>query len=192
MPLPDDLAGDTAAPIPVWDAAVRVLHWTLVGAIAVAWTSTLDIGVPPGWHENAGHTAMACVALRLLWGVVGSRRARFADFVRGPRSTWRYAWQVRLGTAPRHIGHNPLGGWMVLALLLNVAGITLTGWLQTTDRCWGSELLEQVHTTLAWALLGLIALHVAGVVLTGRHQRENLVKAMVDGRKMPPSGDDVD
>ena len=76
---------------------------------------------------------------------------------------------------------------MVLALLLNVAGIVLTGWLQTTDRYWGSEPLEWVHTTLAWGLLGLIALHVGGVVLTSRHQGENLVKAMVDGRKMPPS-----
>lgn len=182
----------TPAPIPVWDAAVRLLHWTLVGAIATAWTSTLDIGVPPDWHEASGYTAMGCVALRLLWGMVGSRHARFADFVRGPRTTWRYTVQVLRGVAPRHIGHNPLGGWMVLALLLNVAGITLTGWLQTTDRYWGSEPLEWVHTTLAWGLLGLIALHVAGVVLTSRHQRENLVKAMVDGRKMPPSAHDVD
>ena len=175
------------APIPVWDGIVRLLHWTLVGAVTVAWTSTLDIGVPPGWHECAGFTAMGCVALRVLWGFLGTPRARFADFIRGPRTTWRYASSVLRGAAPRHIGHNPLGGWMVLALLLNVAGITLTGWLQTTDRYWGSELLEQVHTTLAWALLGLIALHVAGVVLTSRHQRENLVKAMVDGRKMPPT-----
>jgi len=180
------------APIPVWDVAVRVLHWTLACAITVAWTSTLDIGVPSDWHECAGYTALACVALRVLWGFTGGRHARFADFIRGPRATWRYAMQVRQGMAPRHIGHNPLGGWMVVALLLSVAVITLVGWLQTTDRYWGSELLEQVHTTLAWALLGLIALHVAGVVLTGRHQRENLVKAMVDGRKMPPSGDDVD
>jgi len=193
MPSAEDDALDRAsqvaapAPIPVWDVAVRLLHWTLAGAIATAWTSTLDIGVPADWHERAGYTAVGCVALRLLWGVIGSRHARFAEFVRGPRATWRYTVQVLRGTAPRHIGHNPLGGWMVLALLLNVAGIVLTGWLQTTDRYWGSEPLEWVHTTLAWGLLGLIALHVAGVVLTSRHQGENLVKAMVDGRKMPPS-----
>ena len=82
---------NSTAPIPVWDAAVRLLHWTLVGAIATAWTSTLDIGVPADWHERAGYTAMGCVALRLLWGFFGSPHARFADFVRGPRSTWRYA-----------------------------------------------------------------------------------------------------
>lgn len=185
MPSAHELADN--APIPVWDAAVRVLHWTLASAITVAWASTLDIGVPPDWHECAGYTALACVGLRLLWGVIGSHHARFASFVRGPRTTWRYALQVRQGTAPRHIGHNPLGDWMVVALLLTVGAITVTGWLQTTDRHWGSEPLEQVHTTLAWGLLGLIALHVAGVVLTSRHQRENLVKAMVDGRKMPPS-----
>jgi len=181
-----------SALIPVWDPLVRLLHWTLAGAIAIAWTSTLDVGVPAAWHEPAGYTAMACVAARLLWGAVGGRHARFGGFVKGPRATVRYARQVLKGTAPRHVGHNPLGGWMVVALLLTVAGITLTGWLQTTDRYWGSEPLEQVHTTLAWALLGLVALHVAGVVVTGRHQRENLVKAMVDGRKMPASGRDID
>jgi cytochrome b len=190
-----------AATVPVWDAAVRLLHWTLVGAITVAWTSTLDIGVPSGWHEAAGYTAMACVALRVLWGFVGgrythyarhARYAHFAGFVHSPHATWRYALQVRQGTAPRHIGHNPLGGWMVLALLLTVGSIALTGWLQTTDPYWGSEPLEQVQTALAWGLLALIALHVAGVVLTGRHHRENLVTAMLNGRKMPPSDHDVD
>ncbi len=170
----------------VWDKAVRFLHWTLAGAIAVAWTSTLGIGVPASWHENAGYTALACVALRAGWGFVGSSHARFSAFMRGLRPTWRYAQQAWRGTAPRHIGHNPLGGWMALALWFTVASIAVTGWLQTTDRYWGSETLELVHTTLAWSLLGLIALHVAGVLHTSRQQRENLVRAMLDGRKMPP------
>ena len=171
-------------PVRVWDPFVRLFHWSLVTCVLLN-QFVLEEGETP--HEIAGYIASGLVAARVVWGFIGSRHARFADFVRGPRSTWRYTVQVLRGTAPRHIGHNPLGGWMVLALLLNVAGITLTGWLQTTDRYWGSEPLELVHTTLAWGLLGLIALHVAGVVLTRRHQRENLVKAMVDGRKMPPS-----
>lgn len=176
----------------VWDPLVRLLHWTLLGAIVIAWTSTLHIGVPGAWHETAGFVAMACVALRLLWGFAGPRHARFSSFVRGPRLTWTYTRQVREGHAPRHIGHNPLGAWMVLALLSTVGALTFIGWLQTTDRYWGSEALEDVHTVLAWALLPLIGLHVAGVLLTSVHQRENLVESMIHGRKRPPEPGDID
>lgn len=80
---------------------------------------------------------------------------------------------------------------MVVALLTCTAGTAFTGWLQTTDRYWGSEFLELVHTSLAWGLLGLIALHLAGVVFTSLRHRENLVRAMVTGRKPAPQGDDV-
>lgn len=176
----------------VWDPLVRALHWTLLGAIAIAWTSTLHMGVPGGWHETAGFVAMGCVALRLLWGFVGPRHARFSSFMRGPRSTCTYASQVARGQAPRHIGHNPLGAWMVISLLLTVASLTVVGWLQTTDRYWGSEALEVVHTTLAWSLLPLIGLHVVGVLLTSVHQRENLVRSMIHGRKRPPAEGDID
>ncbi len=175
----------------VWDLLVRLMHWALVAAVAVAWLSTQHIGIPASWHEPAGYGALSVVVLRLIWGWVGSPQARFAHFVRGPRLTWAYARAVLSRTDARHIGHNPLGAWMVLALLACVGGITTTGWLQTTDRYWGSEALENMHTTLAWLLLGLAALHVAGVGLTSRHHRENLVLAMLDGRKRPPSRDDV-
>lgn len=175
----------------VWDPLVRVLHWSLVSAIAVAWLSTLRVGIPLAWHEPAGYIAMGCVAVRLVWGLRGPRYTRFRQFVRNPLATLRYAHAVWQGHAPRHIGHNPLGGWMVLALLALTGGIAVSGWLQTTDRYWGSEVLERVHTGLAWSLLGLIFLHVVGVLLTSRHHGENLVLAMLDGRKAPASGTDV-
>lgn len=177
---------------PVWDPLVRLLHWTLVAAITVAWTSTLHIGVPGPWHETAGFVAMGSVMLRVLWGFVGPRHARFSSFVRGPAPTLSYLKLMGQGQAPRHIGHNPLGGWMVVALLLTVGTITFTGWLQTTDAFWGSESLETIHTWLAWGLLALIALHVAGVVHTSLHQRENLVQAMLHGRKRHQQAGDVD
>lgn len=181
----------TATTVTVWDPLVRLLHWTLLGAVTTAWCSTLHIGIPSRWHEPAGYTALACLALRLIWGVVGSRHARFGDFVCAPRPTSRYAAQVLRGRARRYLGHNPLGGWMVLALLACIAALTTSGWLQTTDRYWGSEALETVHTTLAWSLLGLVALHVTGVVFTSHAHRENLVRAMITGRKPAASGDDV-
>ncbi|WP_298013993.1 cytochrome b/b6 domain-containing protein [uncultured Aquabacterium sp.] len=175
----------------VWDPLVRALHWSLVMAVAVTWLSTLRVGIPLAWHEPAGYVAIGCTAMRIVWGVYGTRYARFRQFVRRPSTTLRYAQAVRQGRAPRHIGHNPLGGWMALTLLASTAAIAVSGWLQTTDRYWGSETLEWVHTGLAWSLLGLIFLHVLGVIVTSRHHGENLVLAMLDGRKAPASGNDV-
>jgi cytochrome b len=176
--------------IQVWDRLVRLLHWTLVAAIATAWLSTLHIGI--GWaHEPAGYVAASAVSIRLVWGWAGRRYARFAQFVRRPSVVLAYGRQLWRQQEPRHIGHNPLGGWMVVALLAYVAGTALTGWLQTTDRYWGSEPLELIHTWMAWGLLGLIALHLIGVIFTSLRHRENLVRAMITGRKAPPHGDDV-
>jgi len=111
--------------------------------------------------------------------------------VRGPRAVLRYAVQLRAGREARHIGHNPLGGWMVLLLLACVAGLGLTGWLYTTDRFWGMAWLDQLHQALAWALLALVALHLAGVLFTSLRHRENLVAAMFSGDKQPPGANDI-
>ena len=178
-----------AAPkVRVWDRAVRLLHWSLVGAVALAAASTLTWF---GAHRPAGYAALAVVALRLLWGGIGGRYARWRQFVRGPRATLRYALAVARRREPRHLGHNPLGGWMIVALLGCVAGLALTGWLYTTDALWGDETIERVHRALAWALLGLVVAHLAGVIFTSRRQRENLVGAMLDGRKRVPSDGDI-
>lgn len=180
--------------MPVWDLLVRLLHWTLVAAIATAWLSTLHLGFGRT-HEPAGYVALAVVATRVLWGFLGRRPgahyARFSQFVRPPTAVLRYARLLRTHREPRHIGHNPLGGWMVLALLACVFSTAITGWLQTTDRYWGSEALEFIHHKLAWTLLGLIALHVLGVVATSLRHRENLVAAMVTGRKAAAQADDI-
>ena len=175
-------------PIRVWDRAVRVLHWALVVALALSALGLVALFV---LHRPAGYVALTAVLLRAAWGVVGSGHARFAQFVRGPRMTWRYARDVARRREPRHIGHNPLGGWMVLALMLCVIGLGVSGWLYTTDAFWGDEGVEQVHRALAWALLGLVAVHVAGVLFTGWQHRENLVASMLDGDKRAPQGDDI-
>ncbi|MFT3813686.1 MAG: cytochrome b/b6 domain-containing protein [Acidovorax sp.] len=172
----------------VWDAPVRLLHWGLVAAVATAWWSRNDIGP---LHENTGYVVIALLAARLAWGFRGSRYARFAQFVRAPRETLAYARAALAGHAPRYIGHNPLGGWMVLALLANLGLLGFTGWLYTTDMFWGYGWLANLHKCLGWALLGLIALHVAGMLWTSWQHRENLVRAMVTGSKAPPAGDDV-
>ncbi|HWH80882.1 MAG TPA: cytochrome b/b6 domain-containing protein [Burkholderiaceae bacterium] len=173
----------------VWDRPVRVLHWLLVGSVAL---SALGLVALFGVHQPAGYVALGAVFVRVTWGVVGGRYARFAQFVRGPRATLRYARAAALGRAPRFVGHNPLGGWMIVALMACIAALALTGWLYTTDAFWGDATVESLHRALAWALLALVVLHVAGVIATGLKQRENLVESMWTGRKRAPSGDDID
>ncbi|XAH23655.1 cytochrome b/b6 domain-containing protein [Xylophilus sp. GW821-FHT01B05] len=173
----------------VWDRPVRLLHWSLAASVAAAWLIGEE-QLP--WHEAAGYTALAVVAARLLWGACGSRSARFTSFMRAPAATWRYALQVWRGTEPRYLGHNPLGGWMVLALLGCVAAASVTGWLYTTDMFWGMAWLELLHRGLAWGVLVLVALHIAGVLFTSLRHRENLVAAMLSGRKRSGAPEAVD
>lgn len=172
----------------VWDPLLRLLHWSLALLVAAAWYMS---GTHGPVHEWLGYGAAAVAAARVVWGFAGGRYARFAQFVRGPGETMAYLRAVAAGRAPRHVGHNPLGGWMVAALLANVGCLGLTGWLYTTDWLWGYAWLEQLHVSLGWLLLGLIALHVSGVVFTSVKHRENLVAAMFTGRKRAARDDDV-
>ncbi len=177
--------------VKVWDGLVRLLHWLLVLSVALAWISTLGLGLLRT-HEPAGWVALAVVVIRLGWGFAGSRHARFASFVRKPQAVRTYARQIRAGKEPRYVGHNPLGGWMVLVLLAVVAALGLTGWLYTTDAFWGMAWLDQLHAALAWGLLVLIASHIGGVLFTSIRHRENLVSAMFSGRKPAAAPGDID
>jgi len=166
--------------IPVWDLAVRVLHWMLVLTVAAAWLTRHS---PGGWHEWLGYTTLAVVAARTVWGFTGSRHARFADFVRPAGITAAYARDVFSAHEPRFVGHNPLGGWMAVALLAVVALVGATGWLYTTDRFWGVAWVEELHETLSDILFLFVALHILGVAFTSVKHRENLPAAMWHGRK---------
>lgn len=176
--------------MPVWSRFVRLFHWSLVATVALAWI-TSEVG--RGLHEPIGWVMVALLSLRLAWGLAGrDRAARFASFVCGPAAVFAYARDVLRQRAPRFLGHNPLGGWMVIALMLTLAAVAVTGWLMTTDAFFGSEIMEEVHEALAEGVLVLVAVHVAGVIYTGRHQRENLVRAMLTGRKRAPEPQDID
>jgi cytochrome b len=173
----------------VWDRLVRLLHWSLVASVALAWI-TSEVG--RRWHEALGWAVVAIVALRLIWGLAGPATARFSSFVRGPHAVLAYAARIAQGRAPRYVGHNPLAGWMIVALLSLLAAISATGWLLTTDAFFGSEAMEDWHEVLAEGLLALVALHVAGVAFTSWHQGENLVRAMWNGRKRASAPGDID
>ena len=172
----------------VWDLPVRLLHWGLAATVAAAWLTRNRLGP---LHEYLGYATCAIVSARFVWGFAGNRYARFAQFARTVKPTWKYLQNVVAAKAPRYLGHNPLGGWMAIALLSCVAMLSVTGWLYTTDMFWGYGWLARLHAGLGWLLLIMIALHVAGMLFTSWQHRENLVAAMFSGDKTKPTGDDV-
>ena len=174
--------------VKVWDRPVRLLHWSLAGSVALCWLTADEL---QSLHEVAGYAAAGLIGLRLVLGLAGTRYARFSQFIRSPKRTFRYASDTLHHKEPRYLGHNPLGAAMVVALLMMVGGIALTGWMQTTDTYWGIEWVAQMHETLAKLLLVAIALHVAGVIHASFRHHENLVLAMITGRKRAPASGDV-
>ena len=171
----------------VWDLFVRIFHWGLVASFAIAYFST----VGSQWvHNWSGYVALALVLARIVWGFIGSRHARFADFVPGPRRFWRYACALLKQREPRHVGHNPAGALMILFLLAMVIGIGVTGWMLTLDAFWGSDTVEDVHVLLTNVTLVAIAIHVGAALYESVHHRENLIWSMVVGTKRAPGADD--
>jgi len=172
-----------AATVKVWDPLVRLFHWSLVISFAVAWISADE------WddlHIWAGYVAAALVAFRVLWGLLGPRYARFTQFVRGPGAVAAYLRDTATGREARYLGHNPAGGAMIVLLIVSLAALCLTGWMYTLDLFWGEEWVEEIHEFLANFLLVLVGLHLAGVILASLTQQENLVRAMITGRKRAP------
>lgn len=172
--------------VAVWPAAVRIAHWALAASIAAC----LVLHEGGRAHELIGYAALTVAALRVLAGiVVRSPLLRFGGFVTGPRATLAYLRALRAGREPHHLGHNPLGGWMIVALLAAALLAGGSGALYVTDRFWGDDFVYDLHRWAGWAFAVLVPLHVAGVAFTSWRQRENLVAAMFSGRKRaPPRG----
>ncbi|GAA3899341.1 cytochrome b/b6 domain-containing protein [Halomonas cibimaris] len=164
----------------VWDPAVRLFHWGLVAAFAVAYV-TVDSS--RSVHQWAGYTALGLIAFRLIWGVIGTRHARFSDFVPGPRRLLDYMRRAVKGREPRYLGHNPAAAIMILFLLAATGAIGISGWLLTTDWGWGSRTIEQIHETSVNVTLVAIGLHVAAAIYESLHHRENLIRSMITGHK---------
>ena len=172
----------------VWDRVVRSFHWGLVLSFGVAWFtahSSEDL------HQWAGYAAAGLISMRLVWGVLGTRYARFSQFLRDPKTVMRYLFSIMAGREARYIGHNPAGGMMVLALIATMAMTALTGWIMTTDTYFGVQWVEWTHSLAAHGLLILVLVHIGGVALASFRHRENLVHAMVTGRKRKAESADV-
>ena len=208
----------TSGKVRVWDPLVRIFHWSLVAAFSVAYLSAEEVSTV---HEVAGYVVAGLVAFRLIWGLVGSRYARFAQFIKGPSATLAYLRDVIGHRERRYLGHNPAGAAMTAMLLITLSGTAFTGWLLEDDTritmvpdipqfitpAFADEddedrederggegddsVVEEVHEALANGMLLLIAVHVGGVLLTSWRHRENLARAMVTGEKRAPGPDDI-
>lgn len=169
-------AQPTPTTLTVWDLPLRLFHWLLVASIAVAFLSSDEDSGLANWHIAAGWAAAVLIVFRLVWGIVGGEHARFINFIR-PSHALAHLKGLASGKAERTVGHNPAGGMAVLLLIGSIAAVVATGW----SALQGGE--EDLHEAIAWILLGLVGIHVAAVIATSILSQENLVRAMVTGRK---------
>jgi len=173
-------AGATGTAGLVWDLPTRVFHWLLAASFIGAFAT----GDSERWralHVLLGYTAGGLIAFRLLWGVLGTRYARFTGFTFAPGAVRDYFRSLATGRPRHYVGHNPAGSWAVLAMLASITLTALTGWAAFSEI--GPKWLEDVHETIANATLALIAVHVIAVIVSSWLHRENLLRAMVTGFK---------
>jgi cytochrome b len=180
--------------VPVWDLPLRIFHWGLA-LLVVAQVTTASIGGNAmQYHAWGGYAILALVAFRILWGFLGGTHARFSDFVRGPRAVLAY-----LKGGPAGAGHNPLGGWSVMAMLASLATQAVTGLFASDDIMMDGPLAKHVsgrtveiataiHDANGWLLVGLACLHVAAILFYLIVKKRNLTAAMVVGGRSDAQG----
>ena len=161
--------------VKVWDWPLRLFHWSLVVAIALALLSAEEGSGLNDWHVLSGWVAGILIAFRLIWGFVGGEHSRFSDFIR-PSRIGRHVSGLLGGQREASLGHNPLGAVAVIILLALTVGTVWTG-------AFGGEAAEELHEVLGWTLLAMVVIHVLAVIVMSMLERENLVRAMVTGSK---------
>jgi len=168
-------------PIRVWDLPVRVFHWLLVASFVGAYiTSEGEV-----WrlvHVTLGYTLAGLLAFRVVWGLVGTRYARFSSFVRGPAAVVAYVRSLRAGQPEHHLGHNPAGAVAIVLLILLGLGVAVTGYLTYNEL--GGNLVSELHELLANGMVLVVLGHLLGVVTASLQHRENLVRSMLTGFKL--------
>jgi len=179
--------------VKVWDPVVRTCHWFTVMVVLIN-TTILDEG---SIHEVLGYSVAVLLAVRVIWGFIGSKYARFSTFFPTKKRLKKHLGGLFLADKPlvnkpleghasgdhTMLGHNPLGALMIFNLLLTLSVVCLTGHFMTTDRFWGSEIMEDTHEAFVTYLLVSVVIHVAGVLIESFRTRVNLISAMVTGKK---------
>jgi len=189
------LGVETVRQVAIWDLPTRVFHWLLVVAVALSYATGGEEGRWFTVHVLSGYAVAALLAFRLVWGFIGSRHSRFADFVYGWRRVRDYAGALLRRKHPHFVGHNPLGGWMVVTMIVVLAGSVVTGLVagepgEAAGPLLGvlmapssGEAVAEVHEVLGNLVLALAVIHIAALFLDWTLTGENLIPAMVHGDK---------
>ncbi len=173
----------TQAKILVWDVPVRVFHWLLALSFAGAFMTAES----ERWrdiHVLLGYSMLGLILFRVLWGFVGSRYARFKSFLYGPARVAAYLKSLITGRPQHFLGHNPAGSWAIYALLTVGSLVGLSGWLKYQEI--GGDGMARAHELLSDGMLGLVMVHVSGVLISSLLHRENLLRSMITGTKSAP------
>jgi len=212
--------------VKVWDILVRIFHWSLVISFVIAYLTSEEKNI---CHIYSGYTVFGLITFRVLWGIIGSRYARFSDFIYSPGVVFKYIKESISKTPTHYVGHNPAGGWMIIALLVSLFIVSISGLklyaieegrgplagntdLSIINNAYADrdeheegnendeheskengqhneeheqeeEFWEEIHEVSTNVILLLIILHIAGVVVANRLHNENLIKAMITGKK---------
>lgn len=178
----------SARQVAVWDPLVRLIHWSLAMTILLNGAFVEEESTT---HEWVGYIALGFVGLRLVWALIGPGHARFSAFPPSPRRAVRHLKAMLAGDRSVHLSHNPLGALMAYNIWASVIAIGVTGYMMTTLTFFGVDWVEEVHEAIFNWLLLSVALHVAGVAFDSWRSGINLVRAMINGRKIIPDGRDV-
>lgn len=177
-------------PVLIWDLPTRLFHWLLSAGFIAAAVIALAMGEHSPlfpYHAIIGLTIALMVVLRIVWGIVGTRYARFGSFVFGPGAVVEYMKVAMIGGGKRHIGHNPGSAVAIFALLGLVLALAVTGFMMGQ----GNEGIKEVHEILAWTTVGIVVVHVLGVAFHTIRHRENITASMIHGRKRAEPSDGI-
>lgn len=168
----------------VWDLPTRAFHWLLAASFAGAFL-TAESERYRDVHVALGYTMLGLIAFRLVWGLIGTRYARFWSFAYGPRSVLTYVKSLLAGSPQHYLGHNPAGSWAIYALLALGTLAGASGYATYNDL--GGHWMEELHEGIANTLLAVVVVHLAGVFVSSLLHRENLVRSMWTGYKLRKS-----
>lgn len=169
--------------VKVWDPLVRIFHWSLVAAFTA---NALFTDPEEDLHETIGYIVLALVCVRILWGFIGTRHARFSDFPPSPKAAIGQVGSLLRWKRDPHAGHSPLGALMIYNLLATLLVIVASGWMMTTNTWFGIKWVEELHElAVHWAELSVV-LHVLAVVVESRRLGVNLPRSMLTGYKDLP------
>ena len=172
----------------IWDIPTRIFHWLLVCGFLVAALLALGFGEHSPlfpYHALVGLILGGMVVLRVIWGFWGTKYARFSSFLFSPRAVFKYVTQVLQGLGAPHVGHNPGSAYAIFAMLIMIAGLSVSGIIMGQ----GGKAFEEVHEVLAYTVMGVIFVHILGVALHTIRHKENITASMFHGQK---DGNSVD